>query len=78
MGSGGVDRRQSDNWASLYTPAGFAHGFQTLTNDPEIVYHISEPYHQEAARGVRRDDRPKATRRVISERDRSLPRLRDL
>jgi dTDP-4-dehydrorhamnose 3,5-epimerase len=74
----------SDNRASLYIPAGFAHGFQTLTDDAEVVYHISEPYHQKAARGVRWDDPdlaivwPKATQRVISERDRSLPRLRDL
>src|SRR5260221_10461371 len=41
-----------------------------LTNDAEVVYHISEPYRQEAARGVRWDDPdlaivwPKATWRV--------------
>jgi dTDP-4-dehydrorhamnose 3,5-epimerase len=74
----------ADNRASLYIPAGFAHGFQTLTDDAEVVYHISEPYRPEAARGVRWDDPdlaivwPKATQRVISERDRALPRLRDL
>jgi dTDP-4-dehydrorhamnose 3,5-epimerase len=74
----------ADNRASLYIPAGFAHGFQTLTDDTEVVYHISEPYRPEAARGVRWDDAdlaivwPKATQRVISERDRVLPRLRDL
>jgi len=73
-----------DNGASLYIPAGFAHGFQTLTDDAEVVYHISEPYRPEAARGVRWDDPdlaivwPKVTNRVISERDRALPRLRDL
>ena len=64
----------ADNRASLYIPAGFAHGFQTLTEDAEVVYHISEPYRQEAARGVRWDDPdlaivwPKAPQRVISER----------
>jgi dTDP-4-dehydrorhamnose 3,5-epimerase len=74
----------AENRASLYIPAGFAHGFQTLTDDVEIVYHISEPYRQEAARGVRWDDPdlaivwPKATQRMISERDWRLPRLRDL
>jgi dTDP-4-dehydrorhamnose 3,5-epimerase len=74
----------ADNRASLYIPAGFAHGFQTLTNDAEVVYHISEPYRQEAARGVRWNDPdlaivwPNATQRVISERDRALPTLHDL
>jgi dTDP-4-dehydrorhamnose 3,5-epimerase len=74
----------ANNRASLYIPAGFGHGFQTLTDDTEVLYHISEPYRQEAARGVRWDDAdlaivwPKATERLISERDRSLPTLRDL
>ena len=74
----------ADNRASIYIPAGFAHGFQTLTDDAEVVYHISEPHRSEAARGVRWDDPdlaivwPKATQRVISARDRALPRLHDL
>jgi dTDP-4-dehydrorhamnose 3,5-epimerase len=46
----------ADNRASLYIPAGFAHGFQTLTDNTEILRHISEPYRREAARGVRWDD----------------------
>ena len=56
-------------------PAGFAHGFQTLTDDAEVRYHISERYRPEAARGVRWDDPdlaiawPSAGQRVISNRD---------
>ena len=74
----------ADNRSTLYIPAGFAHGFQTLTDDAEVRYHISERYRPEAARGVRWDDPdlaiawPKSEERVISSRDQTLPRLRDL
>jgi dTDP-4-dehydrorhamnose 3,5-epimerase len=74
----------ADSGSALYIPAGFAHGFQTLTEDAEVLYHISEPYRAEAARGVRWDDAdlaiawPETEQRVISSRDRALPRLRDL
>ena len=74
----------ADNGSALYIPGGFAHGFQTLTDDTEVLYHISERYRPEAARGVRWDDPdlaiawPCAEQRVISGRDRALPRLRDL
>jgi len=74
----------ADNRSTLYIPAGFAHGFQTLTDDAEVRYHISERYHPEAARGVRWDDPdigivwPKVEQRVIASRDQALPRLRDL
>ena len=46
----------ADNHKTLYVPAGFAHGFQTLTDDAEVLYQITEPYHPESARGVRWDD----------------------
>jgi dTDP-4-dehydrorhamnose 3,5-epimerase len=74
----------ADNRAAIYIPAGFAHGFQTLTDDAEVRYHISETYRPEAARGVRWDDPelaiawPNIQERVISSRDLALPRLRDL
>jgi len=74
----------ADNRAAIYIPAGFAHGFQTLTDDAEVRYHISETYRPEAARGVRWDDPdlviawPNIEERVISSRDLALPRLRDL
>jgi dTDP-4-dehydrorhamnose 3,5-epimerase len=46
----------ADNLKMIYVPAGFAHGFQTLTDDAEVLYQISQPYHSELARGVRWDD----------------------
>jgi dTDP-4-dehydrorhamnose 3,5-epimerase len=41
---------------AIYVPQGFAHGFQTLTDDAEVLYMMAEFYHPESARGVRWDD----------------------
>ena len=40
----------------LYIPEGFAHGFQTLEDDTEVFYQMSEFYAPEHARGVRWDN----------------------
>jgi dTDP-4-dehydrorhamnose 3,5-epimerase len=37
-------------------PRGLAHGFQTLTDNAELLYLISTPYVPEAARGIRWND----------------------
>jgi dTDP-4-dehydrorhamnose 3,5-epimerase len=70
----------ADNRLALYIPAGMAHGFQTLTDDCEMLYQMGHPYVPEAARGVRWDDPafgiewpPSSVRRSISERDLSYP-----
>jgi len=44
------------NGHQLYIPKGFAHGFQTLSDDCEVSYLISAPYSPEAATGVRHND----------------------
>jgi dTDP-4-dehydrorhamnose 3,5-epimerase len=44
------------NGCQLYIPKGFAHGFQTLSEDVEVNYLISERYVAEAARGIRHND----------------------
>jgi dTDP-4-dehydrorhamnose 3,5-epimerase len=46
----------ADNLLMLYAPEGFAHGYQTLTDDAEIYYTTSAFYEASAARGVRYDD----------------------
>lgn len=46
----------ADNRFMLYVPADFAHGFQTLEDNTEVFYQMSEFYHPECARGVRWDD----------------------
>ncbi len=66
------------NRLMVYVPEGFAHGFQTLTDDTEVFYQVSAYYHQESARGVRWDDPAFSINwpleiSVISERDRSHP-----
>ena len=44
------------NQKILYVPEGFAHGFQTLEDQTEVWYQMSEFYHSECAAGVRYDD----------------------
>ena len=70
----------TENGAALLIPPGFAHGFVTLADDTELLYHIDEPYRAELARGARWDDPrlaiawPRAPA-VISERDRAFAPL---
>jgi dTDP-4-dehydrorhamnose 3,5-epimerase len=40
------------NNRSLFIPKGFAHGFQTLTDDVEILYYHSNHYSKEAEQGL--------------------------
>jgi dTDP-4-dehydrorhamnose 3,5-epimerase len=46
----------AENRGALYVPKGFAHGFQTLGDNAEIVYQISEFYAPDSAGGYRYDD----------------------
>jgi dTDP-4-dehydrorhamnose 3,5-epimerase len=46
----------AENGRALYIPEGFAHGFQTLVDDTELLYFISQDYSPDHARGVRWDD----------------------
>ena len=62
----------------LYIPEGFAHGFQTLEDDTEVFYQISEFYAPECARGIRWNDPAfgiqwPETQRILSVRDRTYP-----
>jgi dTDP-4-dehydrorhamnose 3,5-epimerase len=71
----------ADAGSALLIPAGFAHGFQTLVDETEVLYAMDAPYVADAARGVRWDDPafaiewpdPPASGRVLSERDRTWP-----
>lgn len=68
----------AENHKMLYVPEQFAHGFQTLEDDTEVFYQMSQFYSAEHARGVRWDDPvfgivwPPGERTII-ERDRSYP-----
>jgi len=68
----------AENRCQLYVPRGFAHGFQTLTDDVEVSYLISKPHVPQAADGIRYDDPAFQVEwplpvTVISDRDRSWP-----
>ncbi len=45
-----------ENRTMLYIPEGLAHGFQTLEDNSEVFYQMSEFYHPESACGIRWDD----------------------
>ena len=68
----------AENGRAFYIDAGIAHGFITLTDDAELLYHMGEFYQPELARTVRWNDplfkiswpmQPV----VISERDANAP-----
>lgn len=66
-----------NRWA-FFIPEGFAHGFQTLMDDSEVFYQMSEFYHPESARGIRFSDplfkiRWPIADPIIIERDRDYP-----
>jgi len=46
----------AENRRALYVPKGCAHGFQTLTDDTEVLYQITSFFAPEAASGYRYDD----------------------
>lgn len=70
----------AENGHQLYIPAGFAHGFQCLTDACEVSYLMGETYVPELARGLRWDDPDvgicwPVAGAFLSERDRTLPGL---
>lgn len=46
----------TDNMLMVYIPEGFAHGFQTLADNAELIYHHSAFYSPEHEQGLRFDD----------------------
>jgi dTDP-4-dehydrorhamnose 3,5-epimerase len=62
----------------VYVPEGCAHGFQTLADDSEVFYQISEFYQPECSTGVRWNDPALAipwpiSNVIASKRDGALP-----
>jgi dTDP-4-dehydrorhamnose 3,5-epimerase len=74
----------AENREIIYIPPGFAHGFQTLTDEAEVYYHISSEFHADLARGVLWSDPdlaiswPDCGERIMSDRDAGLPPLADI
>ncbi len=69
----------AERGTALYIPHGFAHGFQSLVDDSDVLYLISEPFAPASADGARWDDPefgiewPEVVVRTISARDVAWP-----
>ncbi|OLE53303.1 MAG: dTDP-4-dehydrorhamnose 3,5-epimerase [Acidobacteria bacterium 13_1_20CM_3_53_8] len=66
------------NCLQFYIPAGLAHGFQTLEDETEISYQMSEVYAPKCAGGVRWNDTAFSIEwpemeRIITDRDAQYP-----
>jgi len=46
----------AENKRMIFIPDGFAHGFQALTNNCELIYHHTNFYAPDAERGIRYND----------------------
>ena len=77
----GVELTQ-DNRRSVYIPKGFAHGFQTLADESEVFYQMSQAFVTHAGAGINWQDRCVGITwplqpAILSEKDASLPSLSD-
>lgn len=68
----------AENRRALFVPISFAHGFQTLSDDTEVTYQMSQFYQPDSAAGFRYDDPTFGIRwplaiSAISEQDLSWP-----
>ena len=72
----------ADAMNMLYIPAGFAHGFQAMNDDCELIYHHSEFYTPGAEGGIKYNDPAVGIRwplevSLISDRDLNHPVLNE-
>jgi dTDP-4-dehydrorhamnose 3,5-epimerase len=70
----------AENKRMMYIPEGFAHGFQCLSNDCELIYFHTEYYEPGFEGGIRHDDPAVSIKwplnvTTISERDQLHPTL---
>lgn len=74
----------AENWVQIWVPAGFLHGYCTLTADTEVIYKVTAPYDKAAERGVIWNDSDlgiawpiSVGEAILSDKDQVLPRLAD-
>jgi dTDP-4-dehydrorhamnose 3,5-epimerase len=69
----------ASNHRMLYLSGNFAHGYQTLTDDAELLYMATAAYAPASERGVRWDDTafgiawPETPQRIMKKRDMQYP-----
>lgn len=75
----------AENWKQLFVPAGFAHGYCTLTEDAEVAYKVTAPYAPDHEGGLLWNDPAlgiawpiSADEAVLNARDKAWPRLDEL
>jgi len=72
----------SDDPSMLYVPAGFAHGFQVLSEEADVTYRVTDEYAPEVDRGIIWNDPDLAVEwplanPSLSPKDEIMPRLKD-
>lgn len=72
----------ADEWNQLFIPAGFAHGYCTMTADTEVIYKVSDYYTPAHERAIRWNDPAIGIKwpvneadAIVSDRDRRSPLL---
>ncbi|MEM1411223.1 MAG: dTDP-4-dehydrorhamnose 3,5-epimerase [Pseudomonadota bacterium] len=70
----------AENHQQLYVPAGFAHGFQVLSESADVEYKCTDYYDPAGESGIRWDDADLAIQwplaeGIVSEKDQRLPPL---
>lgn len=71
------------NYKLIYVPKGFAHGYQTLEDNTEVIYHMSEFFVPEFYSGVCWNDPafnvkwPITDKVIVSEKDRNHSHFKD-
>jgi len=75
----------ADNKKQLLVPKGFAHGFAVISEQAEVLYKCDSLYHKPSEQGILYADPDlaidwtiPADRALISDKDKVLPRLKEL